>query len=166
MRVFPIVNSILKLADQYQVVITHQKLHKLLFILNGRYMTVTNEKLLHEPFEVWPYGPINRTLFEKLNYLGDQQITDFILEWDPVLEANKAFLVSPEIKIFHDVLKNVWNKYHHYTVDELGTLLRRENSPWYTAKEKKQLIIDDKITKDYFLKLADNVVYLEFSTDK
>ena len=155
MRLKPVVNSILKLGFQKEADdLTHLKLQKLLYFLNGWYLAIHGEPVIDEPFEAWPYGPVVRDLYDELKKYGSAPIDDYLPEWDEKSLKHRPLVISLENKEFWDVLTPVWDKYSQYSAMELSTLSHNPGSPW--AVTHRYAEIGSDTIRNYFLQLAKN----------
>jgi len=155
MRVKPVVNSILKLGFRNETQdLTHLKIQKLLYFLNGWYLAIHGEPVIDEPFEAWPYGPVVPSLYSDLKRYGASPIDEYLLEWDENSLQKKPFVISKENKDFWEVLNPVWEKYSVFSAKQLSTMSHETNSPW--DRTPQMLKISNSLTRNYFLALSKN----------
>lgn len=150
-----VVNSLLQRAfREGRTDMTPVKLQKTLFFMNGWHLAVTGSPCIDEPFEVWQYGPVVRSVYYRLEPFGDGPITDCLKDYDPVSESFKSYVVSDSKHQFYEILALTWEKYVGVDVARLSAMSHAPDSPWATAKKNGITIISNDITMTYFIGLA------------
>ena len=149
-----IVNTLLNRAKQDKIKdMTHLKLQKLVYLLNGYVLAVTGKSMIGEEFEAWPYGPVLSSLYHTLKVYGRSRVTDYIKEIDPITGNISAGTVNCADKEFHEILNLVWNQYKQDDGLALSKLTHAHGSPWYKARSACSLYLEkDDIKKDFLKK--------------
>lgn len=140
-----IANYFLNKARSEGETLTPLKLIKLVYLAHGWYLALKNSPLIEERILAWKYGPVIRTLYDRLKHYGNQPIKQCLCATDNKIEPNDEAL-----------LQEVWNVYRDYTAIELSSLTHEKGSPWDIAwhnQNGKSILnfpIDDGIIKAYY----------------
>lgn len=145
-----IANFFLSQAKRDDVPVSPMKLLKLLYFAHGWYLAITGEPLLEERIEAWIYGPVIPDIYLEFKQFGNDPITGNFEPHNLPREEN------------HDVnviLGEVWKTFKGYSAVALSNMTHEKGTPWsktmepYRGKGKfpKNLIIDDKLIKDFFV---------------
>lgn len=137
-----VANSLIDLAAKEGILITNQKLHKLVYLCHAWNLALTDKPLIVEDVKAWEFGPIIPELLPPLRRWGAGKVRKRI---EGVEEKS-----LPEESI--EIIEAVWMAYKEYSGGQLSTLLARE-SIW---KEKWKLhpfsIIEDETIKSFYKK--------------
>ena len=148
-------NSLLQRAfKERRTDMTPMKVQKLLYFLNGWHLAITGEPAVHEPFEVWKYGPVIPCVYQGLKQFADGPVTSYIKTLDPATFELKAFVASDSAKEFQEVLDLTWEKYIGIDALSLSAMTHAPDSPWSAARRKAMGTIPNESIKDYFIGLA------------
>lgn len=144
--------SIYALADLiicHQKSVSNLKLQKLAYfcygVALGRGIQLLNTT---DPFEAWPYGPVNSDLYHSLKHFHDRDVP---YEYIHYLASvyNDLERITPEIRsIVDDTLSKIGDR----SAFELVELSHLKDSPWYTTYHKYgngHAISDDSV-RAYF----------------
>lgn len=125
--------SIYALADLiicHQKSVSNLKLQKLAYfcygVALGRGVQLLNTT---DPFEAWPYGPVNSDLYHSLKHFHDRDVP---YEYIHYLASvyNDLEKITPEIRfIVDDTLSKIGKR----SAFELVELSHLKDSPWYTT---------------------------------
>ena len=84
--------------------LTHLKLQKLLYLAHMVYLGRNNEPLINEEyFEAWTYGPVLPSLYKKLNFFGNNPISNIFYNATHLDEKREESILLKEI---HDFFGN------------------------------------------------------------
>ena len=125
---------------------THKKLQKLCYYVQGWHMALLGEPLFEEDIEAWVHGPVCPPLYHDYIEYG----------WDEIPSEKE---MSNHIKGDSlEVIKEVLRVYNEFSGDELEALSHQEK-PWKEAREGLDPLepsnntIDLGIMREYFLEL-------------
>ena len=137
--------------------LTPMKLIKLVYIAHGWHMAVTNESLIAENAEAWPYGPVVPSVYEHYKTYGKDRI--------PSQEANH---LSTEVKqddsTTRTLLDIVWNKYGDYDGLQLSTLTHKRGTPWYEVwhnrggKDQRSVPIPNPLIQGHYKEIISDAM--------
>ena len=154
-----IVNYIINKALEDGVDITHLKLQKLLYFLNGYYIAVTGRPLIDNTFEAWDYGPVVPAIYHELKKYGNSPITSFI---NNITYADDGTIVEPapiptDDEVLNKIFDFVWNNYGKYSALKLSAITHKEGTPWDKTRKNNPGIKDADIPfediESYFKRL-------------
>lgn len=125
--------------------INQTKLQKLLYILYGGYLVNTDQRLLNEQPQAWPYGPVfphARKEFAGKHYLSYADIES------PIYDD-----IRKNIQVTH-LIDDILHTFGSWSAQALSEWSHKEGSPWAIAffsnnMEYGSVITDDSI-KSYF----------------
>lgn len=148
-----IANEIINLASRDKIGITPMKLQKILYLANGISLKRKNEKLIHESFEAWEYGPVVPSVY----YIYKEHRGDNIVETkDEVVQSGQysstpasSIKLAPEDAL---IVKDAWDNAKKLSAFTLSAWSHNENSPWDKAYhgEPKQKYISEQEMRTYF----------------
>jgi uncharacterized phage-associated protein len=120
--------------------LTPMKLQKLVFYTYGWFYALTGDKLFEEKFEVWKYGPVIRSLYQRFKERGMDHIDVDSLEspFQPLEEDIK------------NLVAKIWNIYGHRTAVELSNSTHVKDGPWRKAIEARLPYLQENDVKEYF----------------
>lgn len=125
---------------------THKKLQKLCYYVQGWHMALLGEPLFEEDIEAWVHGPVCPTLYQDYKDYGWEEIPS---------EKNKSDNISGRSL---ELIEEVLDIYGDFDGDELEGLSHEER-PWKEARgdlkplEPSNAKIDLGIMREYFLEL-------------
>ncbi len=122
--------------------LTPLQVQKLVYYAHGWSLAIFCTGLINERIEVWPYGPVVKSVYYKfkkhganfIGHNGKNDHTDFSSDQCALLDQ-------------------VWKAYGHYTGIELSKLTHKPDSPWDIAYRNHQSFIKDDLINDYFQNL-------------
>ncbi|MBE4704008.1 Panacea domain-containing protein [Spiroplasma platyhelix] len=109
------------------------KLQKILYFLYLEYLKETNEKLFDDEFEAWVYGPVLRSVYNHLKYVGlnFNEYESFDSAKDKYTLTKNTPLKDKKISDFIDKkIKKYKNKNTFDLVDEA-----HKTQPWIKARK-------------------------------
>lgn len=133
-------NNILQRGFSEDIDITPMKLQKLIYLVYKRYYKKNSKALFSEPFEVWKYGPVVRSVYDEFKHFGANSIKKY------AMEPNGSVLIVNEEKSesFRSALDYVWDKYKYYDGIPLSEMTHRKNTAWWKAAKREDAYLDDK----------------------
>lgn len=140
-----IAKLLIELAEQDRDVdqepMTHMRLQKLLYYVQGWSIARRGVKAFDEHIEAWEHGPVVPTLYRALKDSGRQPVTVDQLEDGQVDSELRSFVAS------------VWADYRSHSTIRLRNMTHTE-SPWKDAWEKRRLPnrCQEEITEEAFRK--------------
>lgn len=160
-QVEAIANEFVKRARAEGLALTNMQLQKLPYIAYGWGIALTEEELLSELPQAFPYGPVYRKLYDALKRYGAGQVTDFIYEGDGAaamgFNGERGEVVATTLSENETrLLDAVWNAYKKFSAYQLSAMTHQEDSPWtITTRDKGpyHAITNDLIRK-HFLDLS------------
>lgn len=142
------------------------KLQKLAYIAHGWHLAITDQPLIFDRIEAWPYGPVIPSLYQAFKEYGARVVTNKTTSIDPFTgqrfewslnqfaESDKALSEDQEI------LDRVWDAYKGYSSLQLSTLTHQPGTPWDKAADRvrpavvRDLPIDDELIRQHYVALA------------
>ncbi len=121
--------------------ISHLKLQKLLYILHGWHLAITDEPAFEDEVEAWAYGPVVRKVYKAFKNYGDKPIGD--------LGGDKT-RVDASKDLFNEMLSVVWEKYKGFSSFDLVNATHARGTPWDLARENDEKIIDNDVIRDHY----------------
>jgi uncharacterized phage-associated protein len=143
-----VANSLLSLAKDKGETLTHLKVQKLLYFLNGWNLALNGSPLLDDEFQAWRHGPVIPSLYNELRGFGFKPIDRYIQHLDTEKFELVTHRVSKENVDFWNLLNQVWEKYAGFTALQLSTLSHEAGSPWDITP--KDHAINSDVIRQYF----------------
>jgi uncharacterized phage-associated protein len=149
-------NYLLDYGSAKQQPVTIMSLLKILFFAHAWYLAKTGMPLCGQPFEAWPYGPVNRVVYDQFRGIGAKPITS---------RAKALNLASAkyEIATWETVdpdaaalLRNVFDYYSQYHPFRLSALTHARGAPWdevwneATRRAVPGMVISNDSIRDWF----------------
>ena len=119
LSVFDVANWFLKKEPM-----THKKLQKLCYYAQAWNQALNGKNMFNGDFEAWVHGPVNRTLWDRLKYLGYNNVP-------PNTFSSCAKKLSEQDE---SILESVWNTYGRFSGFDLERLTHQER-PWIEARD-------------------------------
>ena len=154
-----VANSILQRSldeKDKDALISHLKLQKLLYILHGWHLAITDEPAFTDEVEAWAYGPVVRDVYKAFKGCGDKPIG--------ILGGDKTCVAASSDDFFNKLLSIVWKKYKVLSSFELVNATHARGTPWDWARENDEKIIKNDVIRDHYkwlLKQFENKIELE-----
>ncbi len=146
-----VANSILQRSldeKDKNALITHLKLQKLLYILHGWHLAMTDKPAFEDEVEAWAYGPVVRDVYYAFKDCGDKPIEDLGKD----SEGDQKCVVARE-DFFNKVLSIVWEKYKNIPSFDLVNATHARGTPWDWARENDEKIIANSVIRDHYKEL-------------
>ena len=148
-----VANTVLSVADDYQLPVTHLGLQKILYFLHGQFLTRYGDPLVTGYFEAWQYGPVHPVIYASFKDHGAKQIDrratrrDLMTgEIQPVAEV-----ADSEVRLF--IIKTSL-QYLAMNPGRLVDLSHAKGSPWdyLTQTDDGKRKFGVRITNDHINK--------------
>lgn len=134
-----VANNILERGFTEEIDITPMKLQKLTYLVFKKYYQDTQSILFPEMFEVWKYGPVVRSIYDKFKHYKGNAIKDFWKESDgSVLIVNEK--LSPQFK---NAVDTIWEKYKMFDGIPLSEMTHRSGTAWYKAAKRNDAYLSN-----------------------
>lgn len=120
--------------------VSPMKLQKLMYFVACEYGKNTHMPLFSEPFEVWKYGPVLRSVYDEFKSYGKQPITSYSKDAKGIsyiIDENTA----PCLKA---ALDRIWNGFKGRDAISLSNITHEDGSGWSAAYDRNESIITDK----------------------
>lgn len=132
-------NNILQRGFSEDIDITPMKLQKLIYLVYKRYYKKYSKALFSEPFEVWKYGPVVRSVYDEFKHFGANSIKKYATE-----PNGSVLIVNEEMsESFKNALDYVWDKYKYYDGIPLSEMTHRKNTAWWKAAKREDAYLND-----------------------
>ena len=132
--------------------LTNLVIQKLIYIANGYWLVLKEEKLVNEDFEAWKLGPVIPALYHELKvfkYAHIDYTSPNILEED----INDMIVIDRvEDDEIIEFLEFIFDSYKDYTPGELVNLTHRKGGAWHKTIDEKgdSAVIDNKLIRKEF----------------
>lgn len=129
--------------------LTHLRLQKLLYYVQGWSLALRNKPIFDERIEAWAHGPVVRSLYPRLRKFGYGAISS--------ADFGGRLTLSEEEQ---DHIVAVWNAYRGFSATSLREMTHKE-APWKDARrgvapgDRCENEISLQTMKRFFKKLAD-----------
>jgi uncharacterized phage-associated protein len=146
----PIANEFIKRAINDNKSLSPMKLQKLIWFTYGRYLADYNDAkrvLFDEPFLVWQYGPVLRSVFVQFASFGANNIDAYARDAKGIVFLRESI---QETKNLIEVINDRWAKYKDYTAIRLSSKTHEDGTPWKRALDNNDNVISDDLIKEYF----------------
>jgi uncharacterized phage-associated protein len=133
------------------------KLQKLLYFANGWWLALTGKPLIAERPQVWRYGPVFRTIYQRFSRYGR----------NPITKPDAIFPLGGQIERIPDsdrevphLLDWIWDEYGWKSGPSLSEETHRMGTPWRNIAEREQFQVPENKTIplredwEYFARLA------------
>ena len=138
-----VANNILDRGFSENIDITPMKLQKLTYLVYKKYYQDTGKILFSEPFEVWKYGPVVRTIYDEFKKYGGNAIKDYFVDSD-----GSVYLVNEESSCqFKSAIDSIWEKYKKYDGIPLSAMTHKQGTAWCKAAKNNSPYL---LNKDIF----------------
>lgn len=133
-----VADYILSLSDpDIGDIISHLKLQKLLYYVQGFHLALFNDPLFEEEIKAWEYGPVVEDLYHVYKEHGSNPI--------PIPEDIEEFTLSKEQK---DLIKEVYQVYGQFSAWKLKEMTHDE-APWRNTASNE--VISYESMKNFFV---------------
>lgn len=135
-----IANNILKRAFEQNVEVTPMKLQRIIYFIYRDYLQTTGQSLFSERFEVWRYGPVLPTVYQKFRPFNGKPITEFAKD-----SKGEVLCVTEKVESdLRKIIDNVWYCYKDYNGVDLSKITHQKNSAWYHAFQRYEIVLNNK----------------------
>lgn len=122
---------------------TNLRVNKLLYFIQGCYLSRKNEPLFEENFEAWKLGPVIPSIYNRYKVYGNNPITKESVTEDIELPRDVMMVIT-------DVLR----EYGKYTTRKLVAITHESNTSWSKVfVEGQNNEISRDLIKDEFSKI-------------
>jgi uncharacterized phage-associated protein len=148
-----VANRLLKLAALKKQTLTPMQLIKLVFLCHGWMLGLYGRHLINEPIEAWRYGPVIKSLYDEVKKYKSDAVEN------PIQSKIRNWHANQFDEIEENIIKQVYEKYGHFTGIELSSLTHANGSPWHVTWSKggTNLTISNDLIENYYSTLAKNV---------
>jgi len=129
-----IARFVVKISKAYGDKITHLKLQKILYYIQGAYLALKNQPAFSDEILAWKLGPAVISVYSEYKQYGKKAIP----------YNSGAIEISPEDQKF---IEEIYKRYRGYTAGQLVDKTHRE-APWESTADS-DVISNDSI-KEYF----------------
>jgi uncharacterized phage-associated protein len=124
-----VANTIIRVADEFDLPLSHLSLQKILYFIHGTYLSKTGTPLISGYFEAWQYGPVHPVIFASFKEAGaarlrqKAKVRDLISGvqeevQEPTSPSHRAFITKMALHFLH------------VSPGRLVDLSHAPNSPW------------------------------------
>ncbi|WP_051662771.1 Panacea domain-containing protein [Flavobacterium sp. KJJ] len=135
--------EILKRAKEQNIGISNMSLQKLLFIANGLYLAKKGKPLFNEPIEVWPYGPVIKSVYHEFKEYGNTDIKKIPIAYTMNLDKEFDATANEAINFALQVAQNL-------NAIQLSNWTHLPESPWANARNNNDDYISNESIAEYF----------------
>lgn len=143
--------EILKRAKEQNIEISNMSLQKLLFIANGLYLAKNGVPLIQEPIEVWPYGPVIKSVYQEFKTYGNAAIKQIPLSYSMNQHKELDKTADDVVEFALEVAKNL-------NAIQLSNWTHLPESPWTEAKRNNEKEISNDLMINYFKKFVNTPI--------
>lgn len=142
---------LIRIAAADEDPLTHLRLHKLLYYVQGWSLAMRNKELFSDSIQAWTYGPVVPAVWKRFQHYGSQVIL-------PTDEPSSSSILDKEAKNF---IERVWDTYKEFSALKLKEMTHREG-PWKNARvgvppgSSCTNTISPTSMKEYFTKCLNN----------
>ena len=140
-----VANSIIARGRKEGIHITHLKLQKLVYLVQGWHLDMFDKPAFEEDLYVWQYGPVIETVYAAFRHNGSLPIVDEHPK--PGLGCKVYYAKGKDMKTALDF---VWKIYARKDALLLSAMSHAKGTPWAQAKKRKQRVIDKELIKEHF----------------
>jgi uncharacterized phage-associated protein len=126
-------------------------LQKLLFIANGLYLAKNGAPLIQEPIEVWPYGPVIKSVYQEFKAYGNSAIKQIPLSYSINQQKELDKATDDVIEFALEIAKNL-------NAIQLSNWTHLPESPWTEAKKNNEKEISNDLMINYFKKFVNKPI--------
>lgn len=133
-----VANYFLQRGLDENVPICPMKLQKLLYYAQGWHLAFTDQPIINEQIECWPYGPVINSVFQEFKEFGGNPIARKARKMVPDNSANGRFFkfVFPHLpdcmaEKSSEVLDTVWTSYKGFSAVKLSNMTHVPGGPWH-----------------------------------
>lgn len=129
-----VANAVIAVAQEYGLPLSQLSLQKILYFIQGRYLTEVGQPLISGYFEAWPYGPVHPLIYTSFKACGSSNISAPAVVKD--LATGSVSLVpeprEPQVRLF---VRETAVRYLRLSPGRLVELSHAPRSPWDKATQ-------------------------------
>lgn len=144
-----VANAVLASSWKNNIHVSHMKLQKLVFILNG-WSLANGAKLLHEPPQAWEFGPAYESIYFACHHYGTKNITEHIKSMDCYSGKMSNLVPVRTDKLFWQLMDGMIENYAKRDALELSAMCHAEGTPWHRAREEKLSEIPEQYIYEHY----------------
>ena len=134
--------NILELYKNDKKFVTPMQLIKLVYLCHGWMLGLYNKPILKEDVEAWKYGLVIPNLYREIKKYKSHPVEEIKVQ-DNSIDGDSL-----------DIIKQVYQKYGHFTGIELSMLTHQKDSPWDLAVKNGNTVISNDLIAYYYNNLA------------
>jgi uncharacterized phage-associated protein len=141
-----VADYILNKAKSNNDTVTPMQLLKLVYLCHGWMLGLYGRQLVSDEVEAWQYGPVIRSLYEKVRQFKSNAVEG------PLSQKTEVVFDAAE----RSIMDQIYTHYGQYSGPSLSRLTHKEGSPWHKTwtLEGKNSIISNDIIEDYYRNLS------------
>lgn len=93
-----IANQFIEQADAAEIELTHMQVQKLVYFAHALSLSIEGKPLIREPFFAYPFGPIEKNLYNALRVHGRSPVSLIRHDNAEVLTENEEFIINGVFK--------------------------------------------------------------------
>jgi uncharacterized phage-associated protein len=144
-----IANAFLDIATRNQTTIDPMKLQKLVYYAHGWNLALTEQPLIDEYIEAWPYGPVIPSLYYEFKEFGAGPIGRKARDFD----WNSEGMIVPALDSSADpfapqLLQRIWEIFSGYSAMQLSEMTHIAGGPWDQARAENSAMRNVQISNE------------------
>lgn len=149
-----VANCIIELSIEYDRVVTHLSLQKIVYFIHGKHLIERGQPLVGGHFEAWQYGPVHPLIFSSYKNSRGAQITEQAAKLDP-LTGQLSAIEPIRDKTDRLFIRANAARFFDVPTGRLVDLSHADGSPWdvLTRRTQGARVYGDRITNDLIEKL-------------
>ena len=137
-------NNILKRGFSEKEEISPMKLQKLMYFVACTYQKKAKTALFSEPFEVWQYGPVLRSVYDEFKAYGKKPITSYSKDAKGI-----SYIVDESTSpLLKSSIDSIWSKFKDWDAIALSNITHQDGSGWSSAYDNSAKTISNKQMED------------------
>ena len=143
-----VANSFIARAKKEELRITHLKLQKLTYLVQGWHLAMFDKPAFEDKVYAWQYGPIIRNVYMEFNHNGFLPIVNECRKYDNTVD----YIEGKDMKTVFDF---VWKIYADKDAFHLSALTHAQGTPWDQTRKKREQIITQDLIKQHFKEIIE-----------
>lgn len=142
-----VANKVLELANRANDTVTPMQLIKLVYLCHGWMLGLHGRPMLNENVEAWRYGPVVRSLYDRVRKYRDMPVQGPLRSPFSLSEPHETFTPEEE-----NIIQQVYANYGRHSGVALSNLTHQPGSPWsivWNCEGKNSPISNDLIESHY-----------------
>ncbi|MCE1175947.1 MAG: DUF4065 domain-containing protein [Burkholderiales bacterium] len=147
-KISDVANYVIAFFQEREDPITHLKLQKLLYYIQGWHLGILGSPAFEENFQAWIHGPVAPSIYEK--YKSNK--------WNPIIEPVDEVHLHGDLKEITDIVLEVFGGDTGWSLE----MRTHSESPWIEARggipadESSTNVITQNSMLQFFKKLSEN----------